>query len=230
MKNTLFILLLLIPGILSAQDLDLVNNPYRHEDQYWLKAKVVLPFTKKFEMSAQYIGRMSLGQQFQQGHYMYVSGKYKIKKWLHVDARTRFVVDNGYNLYRLEAGLKVKQEFGDFAFSLRTAGFRENKTYLNTRDMSKAPVNYWRNRFEISWKPSKKLSLSNSFETWNLNNNKYQFKLDKACYIAEVSYDLNKRHEISFSYQNQFDIWQRNRISLNMYCLGYTYTFKRFSK
>lgn len=230
MKNILLLLSLSLACIPFAQDLDLVGNKYEHQNQYWLKTKVVLPVNGRLDLSAQYIGRISLGNEYRQGHYMYLSGKYKIRKWLQTDMTTRFVIDHGRNLYRLEAGLKVKHDIGNFRGSFRTAGFRENRTYLNTRILSRAPVTYWRNRAEITWTPAKKVALSNSFETWILHNNKHRFKMNKACYIAELTYDLSKRHRFSLAYQNQFDIRKAHRTALNMYCVGYIYTFRKLNK
>lgn len=230
MKKLLFIFFLLILNAATAQDVDLVNNAFQHENQSWFKLKAVLPVNNKLELSTQYIGRVYLDGESHLGHYTYLSGKYKIKKWITADLGTRFVIDQGYNLYRIEGGIKLKHDIGKFQFSIRTAAFRENKTHLYTRELYRAPTTFWRNRAEISWDPFKKLNISTSFETWTLHNNKHAFKLDKACYTAEVSYVINKHNKFSLAYQNQFDIRQKNKVSLNMYVLGYTHTFRKVKK
>lgn len=230
MKSTFFFTLLVIAGFCRAQDIDLASNRFQHKNQLWTKFKLILPVNSKLELSTQYIGRISVDDHYQQGNYFYLSGKYKIKKWIQTDLGTRFVIDNGHNLYRLEGGIRLKQEVGRFQLSFRTAAFRENKTYLFTDELAKAPSNYWRNRLELAWAPTKKITLSNSFETWNLHNNRYAFKLNKACYIAELNYDINKRNRVLIAYQNQFDIHKKDRVSLNMYCVGYVHTFRKVRK
>lgn len=212
-----------------SQDVDLSNSPssYRIDNQIWLKVKGILPINKKTEISAQYISRIYLDGVTNPGSYFYLSGKRTFKKWLSGDLTTRFVIDQGYNLYRLEAGLKVKKEIKDFKFAFRTAGFGENRTIAFTNELARSTYYFWRNRVEISWSPKKKWEFGTSFETWNIFNYHYNGKLDKACASIEAEYKLSKHHSFTASYQNQFDIQKVNRTSLNMYAIGYVYTFKR---
>jgi hypothetical protein len=133
-------------------------------------------------------------------------------------------------LYRLEAGLKLKKEVKDLKFAFRTAAFGENKTIIFTRDMTRSTFYFWRNRVEVSWSPKKKWEFGASFETWNIFNYRYNGKLDKACVVVDAEYKLTKHHAFTVSYQNQFDIQKVNKTALNMYTIGYEYTFKRLNK
>lgn len=215
-----------------SQDVDLSASPnnYEFNNQVWLKIKGTLPLNKKTEISAQYISRIYLDGTTTPGSYFYLSGKRDLKKWLSADFTTRFVIDQGYNLYRLEAGLKVKKSVKDFQFAFRTAGFGENRTIAFTNILSRSTYYFWRNRLEVSWSPKKKWEFGTSFETWNIFNYRYHGKLDKACVTIAAEYKLSKHHSFNLAYQNQFDIQKANRTSLNMYTLGYEYTFKRLSK
>jgi len=195
-----------------------------------LKVKGVLPLNKKNEISAQYISRIYLDGTTNPGSYFYVSGKHTFKKWLSGDITTRFVIDQGYNFYRLEAGLKVKKEVKDFKFAFRTAGFGENRTIAFTNELVRSTYYFWRNRVEVSWNPKKKWEFGASFETWNIFNYRYNGKLDKACVSLEAEYQLSKHHAFTVSYQNQFDIQKANKSALNMYAIGYVYTFKKFKR
>lgn len=214
-----------------GQDVDLSEgqNTYRINHQIWLRGKVVLPINKKTEVSAQYISRIYTDQR-SPGNYFYLSGKRQLKKWLFTDLTGRLVMDQSSNLYRLELGLKVKKEIKDFKFTFRTAAFREVKTYLFSRYLSKSPYFFWRNRVEVSWSPMKKWEFGASFETWNLFNYRHNGKLDKGCVVLDVEYKLSKRHSFVAAYQNQFDIQQVRKVDLNMYCVGYVYTFKKLKK
>jgi hypothetical protein len=215
-----------------SQDVDLSNSPnnYRIDNQIWFKVKGVLPLSKKTEISAQYISRIYLDGTTNPGSYFYVSGKHTFKKWLSGDLTTRFVIDQGSNFYRLEAGLKVKKEIKDFKFAFRTAGFGENRTIAFTNELTRSTYYFWRNRVEVSWSPKKKWEFGASFETWNIFNYRYEGKLDKACVSLEAEYKLSKHHSFTASYQNQFDIQKANKSALNMYALGYVYTFKKLKK
>lgn len=224
--------ILLIHSVSWSQDVDLTGtaNDYQVNHQVWFKFKTVLPVSKKTDLSAQYISRVYLNG-ITPGNYFYLSGKHDFKKWLTGDLTTRFVIDRGHNFYRLEAGLKAKKEIvKDFKLSYRTAWFGENKTIIFTRDMTRSTFYFWRNRVELSWSPKKKWEFGTSFETWNIFNYRYTGKLDKACVAFDVEYNVSKRHAFKFAYQNQFDIQQADKTSLNMYILGYEYTFKKHWK
>ncbi len=231
MRKLLFCCLL-FPFASWSQDVDLsgTSDSYRIHNQIWMKAKATLPINKKTEVSMQYISRLYLDGTTTPGSYFYLSGKRDLKKWLTGDLTTRFVIDQGYNLYRLEAGLKLKKEIKDFKFAFRSAVFGENKTILFTRDLTRSTFYFWRNRVEFSWNPKKKWEFGASFETWDIFNYRYDGKLDKACVVVEAEYKLSKHHAVNASYQNQFDIQKANKVSLNMYTVGYEYTFKRLSK
>lgn len=215
-----------------SQDVDLSAsaNHYRINNQIWAKAKATLPLNKKTEISAQYISRIYLDGTTNPGSYFYLSGKRSLKKWLTADFTTRFVIDQGYNMYRLEAGLKLKKNVKDFQFAFRTAGFGENRTIAFTNVLSRSTYYFWRNRVEVSWSPKKKWEFGTSFETWNIFNYRYAGKLDKACVTVDAEYKLTKHHSLTVAYQNQFDIQKVNKTSLNMYVIGYEYTFKRLNK
>ncbi|WP_343631181.1 hypothetical protein [Fluviicola sp.] len=215
-----------------SQDVDLSAsaNNYRFDSQIWAKAKATLPLNKKTEISAQYISRIYLDGTTNPGSYFYLSGKRSLKKWLAADFTTRFVIDQGYNMYRLEAGLKVKKNVKDFQFAFRTAGFLENRTIAFTNVLSRSTYYFWRNRVEASWSPKKKWEFGASFETWNVFNYRYNGKLDKACVTVDAEYKLTKHHALTLAYQNQFDIQKAHKTSLNMYVLGYEYTFKRLNE
>ncbi|MNK01849.1 hypothetical protein D3C87_196610 [compost metagenome] len=227
----LLICFLLIYSASWSQDVDLsgTSNDYQFNNQIWFKFKAVLPVNKKTDLSVQYISRVYFNG-MTPGSYFYLSGKHNFKKWLVGDMTTRFVADRGHNFYRLEAGLKVKKKVKDFQFSYRTAWFAENKTIIFTRDMARSTFYFWRNRVGLSWSPKKKWEFGTSFETWNVFNYRHTGKLDKACVALDVEYQFSKRHAFKFAYQNQFDIQQANKTSLNMYILGYEYTFKKLKK
>lgn len=188
-----------------------------------------IAYQQKTEVSAQYISRIYTDQR-STGNYFYLSGKRQLKKWLFTDLTGRLVMDHSSNLYRLELGLKVKKEIKDFKFAFRTAAFREVKTCLFSRYLSKSPYFFWRNRVEVSWSPMKKWEFGASFETWNLFNYRHNGKLDKGCEVLDVEYKLSKRHSFVAAYQNQFDIQQVRKVDLNMYCVGYVYTIKKLKK
>lgn len=228
----LLLLLVFFSSICRAQDVDLSGNQnrYLYHNQIWLRGKAVVPLNKKTEFSGQYISRIYFNGTAP-GSYFYLSGKRQIKKWLFTDLTGRLVMDQGYNLYRLELGIKVRKElFKDFKIAYRTAVFREAKTYAFSRELSKAPYFFWRNRIELSWSPKKKWEFGASFEVWNLFNYRHNGELNKACAIVDAEYKLTKHHSFTLAYQNQFDIQQVNKVDLNMYCLGYIYTFKKLKK
>ena len=223
-------LLLILPLAVFGQDVDLSSqNGYLYHNQIWLKGKLVQPINKKTELSAQYISRIYFTGE-SPGSYLYLSGKHDFKKWISTDLTGRLVIDQGYNLYRLEVGVKVKKEIKDFKFAYRTAAFREEKTYEFSRELLKSPYIFWRNRVEISWQPKKKWQFGTSFETWNLFNYRHSGKLDKACVSFEAEYRLNKHSSFTLAYQNQFDIRQVTKIDLSMYSIGYVHTLKSLKK
>lgn len=215
-----------------SQDVDLSapSNNYQVNNQIWAKVKATLPLNKKTGISAQYISRIYLDGTTNPGSYFYLSGKRSFTKWLTGDFTTRFVIDQGYNMYRLEAGLKVKKKVRDFQFAYRTAAFGENRTIAFTNTLSRSTYYFWRNRVEASWNPKKKWEFGTSFETWNVFNYRYSGKLDKACVTVEAEYKLSKHHRFTCAYQNQFDIQKNTKASLNMYVIGYEYTFSRLNK
>ncbi|WP_343606150.1 hypothetical protein [Fluviicola sp.] len=230
--RVLLLLFFIFPWTTFSQDVDLSDyqNVYRYHNQIWLRGKVVVPLNKKTEFSGQYISRIYFNGSAP-GSYFYLSGKRQLKKWLVTDFTGRLVMDQGYNLYRLEVGLKVRKKlFKDFQVAYRTAAFREAKTYAFSRELSKAPYFFWRNRIELSWNPKKKWEFGTSFEVWNLFNYRHTGKLDKACAIIDAEYKLTKHHSFTAAYQNQFDIQRVKKVDLNMYCLGYIYTFKKLKK
>ncbi|MDR0801707.1 hypothetical protein [Fluviicola sp.] len=228
----LLLFLLVFPCISFGQDVDLSDNQniYRYHNQIWLRGKLVLPLNKKTEFSTQYISRIYFDGSAP-GNFFYLSGQHQFKKWLIADFTGRLVMDQGYNLYRLEVGAKVRKEiFKDFKIAYRTAAFREVKTYAFSRELSKAPYFFWRNRIEVSWQPKKKWEFGTSFEVWNLFNYRYNGKLDKACVIVDAEYKLTKHQSFTVAYQNQFDIQRVKKVDLNMYCIGYIYTLKKLKK
>ncbi|HLP51062.1 MAG TPA: DUF2490 domain-containing protein [Chitinophagales bacterium] len=232
----IFLLLLFLNGacIASAQDnvSDLASGSgnYHANFQIWTGVKINKDFKYGISLSGSYLLRTDVSNRMVGGHYFYASLKYKALKYIHFDFKFRGVNSFQNNSYRFEIGVKPRYKYKKWTFALRTAYFNDREYFASTYERGRYPVNYWRNRLEVSWEFKKDWNAYVSAEVYTLFDY-LGARVRRVALIGGVDYTFKKMHNIDVYYMAQPDFNKKNLRVVQALALVYTWDVpKKFKK
>jgi hypothetical protein len=223
--------LILIGISLYAQDnADIGYSNYHNTFQIWPSVKINKDFKYGFNINAQYVFRMDLINRIPDGHYFYLSARYKILKYLYADFQFRGVNMTEKNLYRFEFGLKARYQYSGWTFAYRTAYFHENEYYARSYEHGHFPTDYWRNRIEVKYDFRKHWGAYASVEAYTLFNY-LGINTRRVAFIAGIEHSFLKMHNINIYYMAQPDFNQHNPNLVQAVAVVYMWDIpKKFKK
>lgn len=230
---SLFILsaLLFLSARLVAQDnADIAYGGYHNAFQIWTSVKVNKDFKYGLSANAQYLLRVDVTNRNIDGHYFYISAKYKALKFLHLDFQFRGVNTAQRNLYRFEFGIKPRYKYKDWTFGYRTAYFNEREYFSPIYEHGRFPTNYWRNRIEVRWDFKKDWGAYASVEAYTLFDYR-GMNTRRVAFIAGIDYVIQKMHNVNVYYMAQPDFNQHSPDLIQAISIVYTWDIpKHFGK
>lgn len=232
LSRIIFLLIFLFTQYaLRAQDnADLGYNNYHSTLQIWPSVKINKDFKQGWNANAQYVLRADVMNPSIDGHYFYVSVKYKAFKYLQPDFQFRGVNTPEKNLYRFEFGLKARYKHKDWTFGYRMAYFNEREYFAHVYEHGHYPNNYWRNRIEIGWDFKKSWNAYLTAEAYTLFDYR-GVRTRRVAFICGIQYAFKKMHSVNVYYMAQPDF--SSKFPNLVQAIGLVYTWDvpdRFKK
>ena len=235
LSRIIFLLIFLFTQYaLRAQDnADLGYNNYHSTFQLWPSVKISKDFKHGVSANAQYVMRADVINPSIEGHYFYLSVKYKAFKFLQPDFQFRGVNTPQKNLYRFEFGVKARYKYKDWTFGYRTAYFHENEYFARSYEHGHFPTNYWRNRLELRWDFKKNWGAYVTAEAYTL----FEYRginVRRVAFIGGIEYAFKKMHSINLYYMAQPDFSSKYPDAVHalalVYCWDIPDSFKKKKK